>query len=879
MTSWLSTFSEKCSISFNNEVISDENIIKRYLSFLTDAIDRPEHTVGLAMHTGSICFDAISVLAAGIESLSYCRATTDDILNGLRYDDVVVFHGQRFCWMGTIEEDGRLYIKLSSGKNHMHRQMTPYDKSKYIIFPYYGNARRAGKHGTSVFHYTKRIATNRRDFLSCISGIPSCDIPVQADVSVIVVADRKSFADIYSGTTIEFQHRRIGLPNVFPASYFSSGGNEYIYGSNPLRTEPVFKVTDKLSVARDLVFDNMNANKPVGLLVFGDMLSGDESEANELQDILKTERLKFALVSSTLYSDISSRLIVLNGDAPVFACTGEYLSSIKHGVKSRNAYTEELSRQASAIIGNTVSTVRVDGGISSEAYLDVRKALLALRRSEWDDNQKANFIMAAYGILNLLNTAVFPMNEMESAAADGQIDERVESPKKRIEELLRLAEGAGSAQDLCLSVASALERQYNDMLDDAPKANALKEYICKLPSDASVAVIVPKAYYGGLMRRYMPDLFESYNIACLTPSRFDPQTEYEAVVAVGEMKNRNFNLERCFASERACVLLYECEEKIFAYSQRERNKYEDTLNKKLGIAAKCSAPAGVGEADESEMRDIASLDGYIDGCIRSNIKRTLARLAETDSKAPKSEITHIGKFTDGEQIFLSKYYSALVFDPEKGTVTEKKSPDELSAGDVLVFTKNDEYTKNIVDITYENLLKAGKLKDNDKSIVMYEKARYWKEALREYKDREELSYPELKKRFHQYGSKVAQTTVQKWLADESHIVGPQDESSLRYIAFLTQDPYLTNDIGGHFEAIQYIRQERRRILNHIAESIDVKLTGNMAAAGDSEYEAVYSNIEKLFETRELRDIVKLDKSEEVKASLANRPIEETEVIL
>ena len=82
MTSWLSTFSEKCSISFNNEVISDENIINRYLSFLTGAIDRPEHTVGLAMHTGSICFDAISVLAAGIESLSYCRATTDDILNG-----------------------------------------------------------------------------------------------------------------------------------------------------------------------------------------------------------------------------------------------------------------------------------------------------------------------------------------------------------------------------------------------------------------------------------------------------------------------------------------------------------------------------------------------------------------------------------------------------------------------------------------------------------------------------------------------------------------------------------------------------------------------------------------------------------------------------
>lgn len=870
MTSWLSTFSEKCSISFNNEVISDENIIKRYLSFLTDAIDRPEHTVGLAMHTGSICFDAISVLAAGIESLSYCRATTDDILNGLRYDDVVVFHGQRFCWRGKEDDNGRLYFRLA---REGIRKTFLYEQHGDYVLPYYGKA--VAMDGRGLNDVELR-AHNRRRFIAFISDKSESEIPVQSDVSVVVVADQKAFADIYKGITIKYdKYSQVDLSVVFPASYFSSGGNEYIYGSNPLRTEPVLKVTNNLNVARNLVFGNMNANKPVGLLVLGGMLSGDENEANELQDMLKTERLKFALVSSTLYSGISNRLIELNGDAPVFACTGEYLSSIEHSVTSPNVYTEELARQASAIIGNTVSTVKVDGGVSLETYLGVRKALLALRRSEWDDNQKANFILAAYGIFNLLNTAVFSMKEMEFAVASGQIDERVESPKERIEELLRLAEGAGGAQDLCLSAANALERQYNEMLDDVPKAKALKEYICKQLRGASVAVVVPKAYYAGLMRRCMPELFESYNIACVTPSRFDPQTEYGAVVAVGEMKNRNFNLERCFASERACVLLYECEEKTFAYSQRERNKYEDKLNKKLGIAAKRSAPADADEADESEIRDIASLDDYIDGCIRSNAKRTVARLAETDGRTPTSEITHVGTFTDGEMIFISKYYSAVVFAPKKGTVTEK-APDELLAGDVLVFTKNDGYMKNIVDITYENLLKSGEL--GDKSRYMYELSKYWRDALRKYMENEGLNYSGLAARFKKRGRPTEEGTIRSWLLGKSHIVGPRYKKTLENIAYVIQDPYLTNNAGTCNEACKYVRGDRRWILELIAESINMKLTGNMIN-GESELKAVYSNIEKLFETKELKNIVKLDESVNVKVSLANRSIKGTEVIL
>ena len=104
------------------------------------------------------------------------------------------------------------------------------------------------------------------------------------------------------------------------------------------------------------------------------------------------------------------------------------------------------------------------------------------------------------------------------------------------------------------------------------------------------------------------------------------------------------------------------------------------------------------------------------------------------------------------------------------------------------------------------------------------------------------------------------------------------DKNLKNIAYVIQDPYLTNNVDTCNEACRYVKRDRGWILNLIAESINMKLTGNIID-GKSELKAVYSNIEKLFETRELRDIVKLDESVNVKVSLANRPIEETEVIL
>lgn len=62
----------------------------------------------------------------------------------------------------------------------------------------------------------------------------------------------------------------------------------------------------------------------------------------------------------------------------------------------------------------------------------------------------------------------------------------------------------------------------------------------------------------------------------------------------------------------------------------------------------------------------------------------------------------------------------------------------------MVFTRRDDYTKNIVDFVYEKLLETGKL--SGKVIAASEKTEYWKDALRRYKMRGNYTYSDIAKK-------------------------------------------------------------------------------------------------------------------------------------
>jgi len=861
----------KCDIYYGEALISKEAIIEKYLAFFADSLVSKERTVNFALHTGSICFDVISIVAVALGCLSYNLSTNDDIISALQENDMVLFKGQRYRWKGVREEYGNLFMVIEQdgkGKNGKTVSFLPLERNKHLIKPYYGDSKITDGRGV------KTRSANREDFLSFAFDVNVTEIPAQIDVAIVVVAERSAFGEICKQVRIVYgEGKSVGLLDIVPAAYFTSSGEENQYGLNPTKAEPVLKVTSKISTARDLVLDK-HGNKVVGLLVTGSVPL--KENGSELADLLRRKVLRFAHVTSPMKAGMGEHILDMYEEASVFACTKELLSRSNQMIRSQNPFTTELHRQIMNVIHNTVTPILVPDGWEWTDYRHITNAILTIKQSNWQATEKDDFVVMAYGLLKLMNLSIFSMEEMEQAVQEGRIHRAVLSPKVRIAKLWDIADSAGYMQEHCYAVLDALERKYQELVTKSPKADALDAYI-KAHRGKRIAIIVPRAYYVDLLRIIHSEYFQDESVIFVTADRFDPRQKYDSILCVGELNNKRFDPLQCLAARSIDVLLYSCEEIVFAFRKRKQREYERLLNRRIGITKVVDAseeePLPAEMELESDMHQFATLDEYIDSFNAFDIQKFAYTSTSSGGYIPVSEVKFVGAFVTGEQILFSKYYSAVVFDSASRSVIEK-APEQLLQGDVLVFVKRDDYTKNIVDFIYERLLREGRLDQG--AVDAYEKSQYWKEALREYKDANGFTYRKVAQKMREAGSKMQEVTIRQWLIEDSHIVGPRDEQTMEFIAAVTQDPHLLADPHEFFAACGAVRHDRRVILNLISKAINDKLSGNLPSKG-SVLSVVYDNVDSLSETMELEYISELTESVNISVNLVNTPITEAEV--
>ena len=502
-----------------------------------------------------------------------------------------------------------------------------------------------------------------------------------------------------------------------------------------------------------------------------------------------------------------------------------------------------------------------------------------IKQSNWNSELKNEFILSAHGLLNLLTTSVFSMGQMENSITNLKIGVTVLSPKERIDKLWVIADKAGAMEELCIGVINDIEEKYYEFMDQSPKALAIKEYLAE-HSGRKIAIVVPKAYYAELL--VLTDVLkDNDDVICVTANRFDATHEYESILVVGDISGRKFNPLQCHSAKNIDILLYECENKSFSYRRKKKDKSEKRLNSKIrGIKYNDENLDDVyaektDKEEEIIVQNFSDLEEYIEKLNVLDIRKFVEGGLASNSNSPTSEVKYVGVFVTGERIFFSKYYTAVVFDYEAESVTEK-AVDKLLPGDFLVFTRRDDYTKNIVDFIYEKLLDTGKL--SKEVIEASEKAVYWKDALRRYKTQGDYTYSDIAKKMRKVGSSLQEATVRLWLVEDSHIVGPRDVETMGYIAQVTQDVKLLNNIGGYVEACRIVRRERRKILELIGKAINNKLSGHIPQEG-SVLEVVYNNVDNLSETLELENIIELHESTNVSINLVNKPITEAEVLM
>ena len=872
---------EKCKFFYDDALLSDETIIEKYLSFFARQFDPAERSVSFAFHTGSLCFDVVSVAALMIGCLAYEFSTNDEILAELDIDSMVLYKGERYRWGGIKKLSGsrgeapKDYIVLNQdakGRNGASSTAILYHRNKHLVKPYYGTSALTDGRGI------KKDNPDRIDFIAHVLDIAPADVPTTIDLSAVVVSDKNEFLDICKHLAIQYNgEKTVNLTDIVPISYYSSTGEQLQIGKNPSKAEAVIKVTCNMSMARDLILDR-SGNRVIGLLVVNtDALTADTVELN---DLLRRKSLKFAYVTAPFNAVSCDRAMEQYESAKMFACTKELLSASRHEVKSANKLTNALNRQISNILNRETHTIKVDSYWTWEQYKDIKDKLYAIKQSAWSGEERDNFILSAMALLNLFTSSFFSMKQMESAIAAGEINVAVVSPEIRLSEMMEIASNAYSMRTQCVEIVSELLDVYASLTEYCPKEAALYRFLQE-HSDKRIALVVPKAYYAELFAKMFLPEFDS--VSCITANRFDKQNEFDIIITPGDVIGKRFDALQCYSAPMINVLLYEYEEKLFSRRRRNSVKSERKLNARIkGLKIEDYNDAISDGKEDSEdvisdttLREFSELDDYVESMGMFDIRKLTANSGTGSDSGNTAEVQYVGIFTTGEQILFSKYYSAVVFDQNKGTVSET-NPEKLLPGDVLVFTKRNDYTRNIVDQIFDQLIRTRKL--NADVMDAAEKAFYWKAALREYKDKHKLTYKAVARELKKFGSSLQDVSIRQWLIEERHIVGPKDVKTMQIVAKVTQDPYLLNDPSAYFEACRVVRRYRREILSLIAQAINDKLSNKQPVPG-SAFEIVYENVKALSETLELEKVIELDDVAFISNNIVNRPISEAEVLM
>ncbi len=856
----------KCEISVDGNIFSKEMLIRAYAEFLSQTMEKRKHNVGVVLHSGSLCFDALIITYAAITNLMFNQTSTGDVLDSLSEGDIVLYGSkkkQRYIFSGYVDGEvlgreykGIRYIKLSQddgGSTYIP------EKSWRLIEPYNGKAKRLDGRGI------RAKGSQREDFFIEVLGVQPSDIPSVIDTSTVLVMPKDEADRLIKGLSITFNGKKAKLLDLVTASYFTED-EEHSYGGNTGKNEPVLKVCAKVSVARKLIFSR-GGNSHIGLIVMGqDMINRGESE---LPELINRKSLQYVYLCSNVESEYVNQLLEDNEEIEVFACTKGFLSeNASTNVVDSNNLTEELRLQIEAIKEKENETIVLENsGIDLDTYRTFRKTLVAIKRNQYESETKDNFIIQAHSLFNLLITAPFSVRDLEKCVKNGLVT--VEPVGEKIVRLEQMADELGaSLRKDAYSVVDTLRNLASYMEESTPKEKELCNYI-RNHTEQFIAVVIPKAYYATVIKEkpgYIPGY--SRGVSFMTPGRFDNTKLYDVVIVLGDYEGKRFNAFSCNASKRIISLLYEPEEKAFHYKKSRSSRNSKKWDRRSTLRLKNFVEEEYYEEDQTRdlLEDENEIETYVSQLDMVFDSVRLNSFSQGGRMNLTAEIIAVATFADDSKAFFSKHYKAYVIDADNGNVKEV-GVTELNEGDSIVFTKNNNDTKDIVDSMLRQMISDGKL--GVTLVDAYNKSKEWQQSLIVYMQENGLSPRKVVSEMLKLNVPVQEPTIIRWLDEDTHTVGPRNIDSLKAIGELTGNKELQNNPDVYFEACREVRSIRRRILGEIGRAIIHKLSG-AAVNENSEFAEVYEKVDSLAEVLQIERIVPTETV--LPLNVANRPI-------
>lgn len=854
---------KKCDILLDKQVISKEVLLEKFCGFLSSTIEKEKHNTGIILHTGSICFDAILIIYSAVACIAENGLESQDIIASLKPGSRVLYgekKQKRYFFRGIeIDANGNERVVLSQSEGHT---MTLGKSRWHLIVPYHGEATSMDGRGIRKKNHICDV------FFQEILGYARTELSSIIDKSAIIVMER-SRAE-YLINELAFRTGEgviIPLLELVTASYFTEG-EEYPFGGNVGKNEAVLKITGKVSVARELYSDR-ERNKHIGVIICGnDMINRNYTE---LPALMNRKSLTYVYLSAGMDSEYGLQAIKEIESAEVFACTKDFLLDNTLQVKEENRFTSMLEKQIDWIIDKEIVRKIVPGPLKWKEYQAVKRALKILKNCELTENERNMVIIPAYSLLKLFMTAVFPIQTMENMIEAGKI--KAESPGKSLERIeaamKKLPENVCEQVKLVMDV---LENLYLELLDKSEKEEQIKIFL-RENCEKKIALVVPKMYYADIIKecRFYDCLSDYNKLSVMTPGKFDNSMLYDVILVVGDFEGRKFNPYICYSTSKIQLFLYAPEEKVSVQKQKWSEEREELCNRRSTIRIatdeKLSVESGVEMTDKeiSEIREIdAEMEDYIFQYDMAAMEAIHINKSSSGNNAT-SEIIVAVQFETGEYALLTKRYKAYVLDEYSRDVREVKG-ENLREGDMIIFTRNNDETKDAVDYVL-NLLISGK-RIKEEVVEAYYKSRKWKEELIQYLKESGSSEKEIAQIMIANGVSVQEPTIRKWLDEDAHTVGPRKVDSIQQIALLTGNEDMFENAEAYFESCRIIRSVRRQILKEIGASILGRFSGE--TNGNIVPPEILDKIDTLAEALKIERILPMEKI--VPVYLANKPI-------
>ena len=820
----------RCDIFFEKEKISTVSTVKEAVNFFASAFYETTTRRRTFLHTGSVAYDAVAVLLSALADILVFYVKNEEFLANLRPGDIVMDtqYGKRLR-REVKEVILNKSIKLLENPKTNRLYTMPWSKTRYLE-PNRGTGRQIG--GVGLQQSGSRA---REKFFEYAFGMSPEDLPRTSKSYTVIVASHEYAHRIFRGIEIEVRNNagqlaRISLSDIAGGIYVTQDQNITL-GGDLSNDESVLRFCSSLTLAKEKI-NEASGDRIASLLVISDeaLMAGDAAVFNRLSSMRRKNFVFTSIAVSSLAVD--SAIQNVGEDGKLLAHTKHYLRKLLQTQVPGGVVVREMWSQARSLVRKNIYIEKVDGFLTVDQYAEWLASVKAFKNVSFEWETKASFLDEACGLFSFLKGSVFEMADLDKRT-DLVWRGRKLSPASRIADLIETSSKYPAEVRVFSDKVISIIKTVYDRLKVENKKMAVLERIISEHQGRRIAIVVPQGGFNVIFEElgYYERIRSLGGMLTIsTPNSFgrgtsqNRQTRYDIVLSLGGGEGRRFSPFSCAQANEMHVILYSVEAKNFGDRVKNSIRKERVLNNQstysdYAVSIENSRSAMCEDDSRFEMELAAFLKDFRE----REDQRLAERYGRLSGANRNVEIVKIGTFDSGEKIFFTKFFRPYVMDEGDGALKEVEL-DEVAIGDTLLFTQNNDASKDIVDVMLNDYIDMQSEAGRQRLIESLAKTRRWRQLLRTYSINRQLSAADIAERMKMTGSTVHEVTVRNWMDEESHLVGPRNKTSLEHIAKLTGDRDLQEHINDYFEACRIIREQRVKLLHELGMQIKRGLT-------------------------------------------------------